>query len=336
MPTLSACLIARNEQELLSDCLRSIVGVVDEIVVADTGSSDDTKAIAARMGARVLDVVWDDDFARARNAALDAVRTPWVLVIDADERLDRGTTSRLGAAMATNALAMLVAVDSDDGRGRVERRLLPRLFQRHPAIRFDRPVHESIMNALAALGQLNLVDSGVRIIHIGYRHEVVKTRNKVARNLRILRRADREGGDLFNLYKLAQTLSGPDQAEEQQAAWLRALGRAEALDEDERRQLPFLPTIYFQAALGHRRHGDPRAATAALDLGIGRHPESPELHWLRADLAVDEGDVLRAANELSLAADAPGRPGLAGVDPAAIKQLIAGTAKRVLDLHRAS
>ena len=293
-PTLTACLIARDEHMLLGDCLRSVASHVDEIVVADTGSTDDTPGLAASMGARVLHVAWEDDFAKARNAALEAVRTAWVLVIDADERLDAATAPCIRPALATGALAVLVAVDSELEDGHEERRLLPRLFRNHPGIRFDRPVHESIMNALAALGTADLAVSGVRITHLGYRSEVVKARGKLERNLRILRDADQKGGDLFNLYKLAQTLSGPEHSAEQQHMWLRALERAEGLGPRDRQELPFLPTIYLQAALGHRRTGDTRAASKVAEMGIERHPESPELHWIRAELAVDEGDVTRA------------------------------------------
>jgi glycosyltransferase involved in cell wall biosynthesis len=83
---VSACLIVRDEAARLRDCLESLRDFVTEIVVADTGSQDDTISIALEYGARVLCVPWRDSFAAARNAALAACWQPWVLSIDADER----------------------------------------------------------------------------------------------------------------------------------------------------------------------------------------------------------------------------------------------------------
>jgi hypothetical protein len=86
-PLIAATLIVRDEAAHLPDCLASVRGVVDEIVVYDTGSVDGTPELARAAGARVLQGYWDDDFARARNAALEMTRAHWVLIIDADERL---------------------------------------------------------------------------------------------------------------------------------------------------------------------------------------------------------------------------------------------------------
>lgn len=85
-PLLAATLIVKNEATNLPGCLASLRGLVDEICVYDTGSTDGTREIARAAGARVLAGYWDDDFARARNAALDMTRATWALVVDADER----------------------------------------------------------------------------------------------------------------------------------------------------------------------------------------------------------------------------------------------------------
>ena len=87
MARLTLCLIARNEEEMLPGCLASVRGVVDEVVVVDTGSTDRTRQVAAEAGALVLDRPWDDDFAAPRNLALSRATAGWVLALDADERL---------------------------------------------------------------------------------------------------------------------------------------------------------------------------------------------------------------------------------------------------------
>ncbi len=87
MARLSLCMIVKDEAEMLPECLASVQGVVDEIVIVDTGSTDDTVAIAHAAGAKVVHEPWQNDFARARNAALAHATGDYVLQLDADERL---------------------------------------------------------------------------------------------------------------------------------------------------------------------------------------------------------------------------------------------------------
>jgi glycosyltransferase involved in cell wall biosynthesis len=84
---LSAALIVRDEATMLGDCLRSLRGLVDEILVVDTGSTDGTPDLAAGLGARIVTFPWQGDFAAARNEALARARGRWILYIDADERI---------------------------------------------------------------------------------------------------------------------------------------------------------------------------------------------------------------------------------------------------------
>src|SRR4029453_16586622 len=84
-PLLSACLIVKDEEDSLGACLASLVGVADEIVVYDTGSTGGTVEVARAAGATVVEGEWHDDFGRARNAALEHCTGTWILHVDADE-----------------------------------------------------------------------------------------------------------------------------------------------------------------------------------------------------------------------------------------------------------
>ena len=86
--TISLCMIVRDEAATLAQCLDSVEGVVDEIIVVDTGSTDATGEIAARYQARVYYLDWPDDFAAARNVSLAHATEDWVLVLDAEEVLN--------------------------------------------------------------------------------------------------------------------------------------------------------------------------------------------------------------------------------------------------------
>ena len=80
-------MIVRNEETHLESCLASIVGQVDQIVVVDTGSTDKTLEIAWKYGALIVQRPWSEDFAVARNCALDHANSDWILYIDADSKI---------------------------------------------------------------------------------------------------------------------------------------------------------------------------------------------------------------------------------------------------------
>lgn len=87
MISISLCMIVKNEEDVLERCLKSAEGVADEIIVVDTGSSDETKSIARRLGAKVFDFQWTDDFAAARNYAFSQASCDYLFWLDADDVL---------------------------------------------------------------------------------------------------------------------------------------------------------------------------------------------------------------------------------------------------------
>src|SRR5690348_3827247 len=86
--TISLCMIVKNEEKYLERCLKSVEGVVDEIIIVDTGSTDQTTEIAEKFGAKILRYQWNDDFSSARNYSLKNAKCDWILILDADEELD--------------------------------------------------------------------------------------------------------------------------------------------------------------------------------------------------------------------------------------------------------
>ena len=88
--TISLCMITKNEEKFLEQCLNSIKDIVDEIIIVDTGSTDKTKEIAKKFNAKIFDFKWIDDFSAARNESIRHAAKEWVLVLDADEILDEG------------------------------------------------------------------------------------------------------------------------------------------------------------------------------------------------------------------------------------------------------
>ena len=133
---LSLSMIVRDEAAQIEACLRSVQGFADELVVVDTGSTDDTVARAQALGARVEQIPWPGDFAPARNQALQWVSGDWVLVLDADERLRPEAWAPLRALMAQPDVLLINLLRHERGAVQSPYSNVSRLFRRHPAIQW--------------------------------------------------------------------------------------------------------------------------------------------------------------------------------------------------------
>ena len=197
MPRLTLATIARDEEEFLPGCLESVRGVVDDMVVVDTGSRDGTVALARAAGATVVEHRWSDDFSAARNAALEHVRDGYLLVLDADERLARRGARALREAVAHGELDCGVlplhnASRLDDTEEAILEGdaalsapiLLGRLLRRTPDLRWEGSVHEHLTAWASAHPLRAVVDAP--ILHYGEVASVREARQKSARNRRLL------------------------------------------------------------------------------------------------------------------------------------------------------
>jgi len=223
---IALCMIVKDEARFLARCLESVRGAVDEIIVVDTGSRDDSVAIARRAGAVVLEHAWTHDFAAARNFALAATKADFVLQLDADEELAKGAAKALRAAIKQPVDAWLLrlhhATRLDADRSAVvaghpdarvgDEQNLPRLFRRDA--RYSGAIHEDIGEWLHARGgRLGHVDAD--IVHWGRTAEVVAEKGKAERNQSLLRKAAAdEPGLLYHGYLATELLDcgKPDEA----------------------------------------------------------------------------------------------------------------------------
>ena len=119
-PTISLCMIVKNEEKDLARCLDSVCGLVDEIIIVDTGSTDGTVEIAQRYQVQLEKIEWPGNFAIARNMSLKKAVSDWILVLDADEYLDPASSEILKAVLAeTKAMGLQVCVRNSAAPWRV-------------------------------------------------------------------------------------------------------------------------------------------------------------------------------------------------------------------------
>ncbi len=222
---ISAALIVRDEEKHLDGCLQSISGLVDEIVVVDTGSSDRSRKIAAAHGARLVDYEWRDDFAAARNHAIDHVTGDWILYIDADERVRAGDRRAVEAALAKPGLcACTVRFHPRTGFTAYPEY---RLFRHDPRIRFRGAIHETILpdlEGIVAAGQGRIGSAPLTIDHLGYDGD---QSHKSERNLRLLQKQVREDPRRIYLWwHLGCVHRDRGEMTEAEAAWWEGVGIA--------------------------------------------------------------------------------------------------------------
>ena len=191
---ISLCMITRDEEQFLSRCLSSVQGMVDEIVVVDTGSVDRTIGIARSFDARIYHFEWIDDFSAARNFSLSKASGDWVFSLDADEVISERDHIHLksltrAAADRYTAYSMVTRNYTNDsnqvgwvannGRYRGQEAgsgWIPtekvRLFANHNRIRYEYPVHEMVEPSLHREG-LEIQVCSIPIHHYGPLFEVI-------------------------------------------------------------------------------------------------------------------------------------------------------------------
>lgn len=141
---LSACLIVKNEKDHIKDVLSSLAGI-DEIVVADTGSSDNTVALAKEFTDKVFtDYVWNDDFAEARNHALSKCTGDWIISIDGDEVLEEGGLEKIRKIIENATPEQFHFSVLMTHKGSRHQHDLPRIFRNDGSILWVGAAHETL------------------------------------------------------------------------------------------------------------------------------------------------------------------------------------------------
>jgi FkbM family methyltransferase len=242
-PTLSVCMIVKNEERHLAYCLNSLSPVADEMIVVDTGSTDKTKQIAEAFGAQVHDFEWTNDFAVARNHSLSKAHGDWILVMDADEvisPLDYAKLKKLIFKKDKTAYNFItrnyVARTAGDGwvsndntyiHEQAGRGWYPsakvRLFPNNEKIRFEQPIHELVEYSLQRMG-FTRQESVIPIHHYG-ELDAKKATIKDAQYYELgLQKMRESGGDFRSVWELAVQAAELGKTEESIELWHKVLG----------------------------------------------------------------------------------------------------------------
>ena len=191
MATISLCVITKNEQNNIARCIGSIKKCVSEIIVVDTGSMDETVDIAENLGARVFSYQWADDFAAARNFALDQTTGDWIVFLDADEYFEPDKSINLHTVVKKvhgnrkiDAVCILMKHTERLDGPVIAHTQIVRLFRRSRAIRYQGRIHEAIFKHGSSPVVVYVPESTLAIRHTGYSQTTLP--EKARRNLPLL------------------------------------------------------------------------------------------------------------------------------------------------------
>jgi glycosyltransferase involved in cell wall biosynthesis len=184
-------MIVKNEAANIARCIESYKEIVSEIIVVDTGSTDDTVAIAKSLGAKAFYYQWNNHFANAKNFAIDQAHGDWIIFLDADEYFADNMARHIpwfiqrAVKDGDEAIACkLVNLDAENG-GVLNDMFQVRIFRRHKSIRYQNSIHEALTKKNGGkIATLTADPAQLAVYHTGYSDSLSRT--KMARNLPLL------------------------------------------------------------------------------------------------------------------------------------------------------
>lgn len=298
-PFLSLCMIVKNESQHLTRCLASAQAYVDEIVVVDTGSQDDTVAIAQQFGASVKHFGWCDDFAAARNFSLAQVTGNWILILDADEELvvdDRqfrqslvtAPPELLGFALSRTEVTLL----EGDLTGGVH----VRLFRNDRQLRYQGRYHEQLRHQDGK--PLTVAElPALKIQHYGNSDEQAVLHKTVARDIPLLESMRQEDGlSLWLLDCLARNYIRVGNLEKSQECYQEVGDRLfpHLLSGEPPTEFFWVPTLLYTLAEQALEQEDLETARLLVQRGLEWCPNYPPLNYVAGEMLLLLGFPLGA------------------------------------------
>jgi glycosyltransferase involved in cell wall biosynthesis len=273
---ISLCMIVRDEERVLGDCLKSAKDVFSQMIVVDTGSKDRTKEIAMAHGAQVYEIKWPDSFAAARNESMKYAKGNWIFWLDADDTLPFDSAlalldSAINAPKDVFGYVMPVQFVETElaGATRVDHL---KLFRNLPGLAFEGRIHEQILPSLRAKGGRIARINGV-VLHSGYDTSKEGQAKKRIRDEKLLKLdLDERPEHPFVLFNLGMTAHYCDD----HVAALEWLCRSLAVSQPEESHVR---KIYALTGVSQRKLGRNSLAVDTFTKGLEVVGEDPELRF---------------------------------------------------------
>ncbi|WP_027092639.1 glycosyltransferase [Cohnella thermotolerans] len=278
---ISVCMIARNEEGRIGQALSSIPAHFEKVVV-DTGSEDRTVEEARQHGAKVFFASWNDDFAEARNESMKYATGDYILILDADEKLEDGAEDQIRKFDLEHPGRAGTARIRNWSDGDWTQHRMIRLLPNRPEFRFFGAVHEQVYeNGLPA----DILHSGVVIQHYGYDKEIYQTARKYERYQSLYKKSLKENPDNgYMWYQLGKLHYSQKEYAKAQEAFEEGIRL-------EQFSYYYYPPMLVQYGYTLKELGCSKQAYAFLQPFAEYYSNFPDLPFLLAILAMDIGDL---------------------------------------------
>ena len=299
---LSVCILLKDDAPSLRRLTAMVHELADEVVVVcDEPIADDFQAAADQGRARLIPHHWQNNFAAARNAGLEAARGEWIFWIDSDETLivpDARTFRKL--LQRQDVLGYYVTIQDEGGAASMSPRQHPSLYRRHEELRYKGRIHEHFVTQMEVVAErcdMKVLSSPIRLTHTGYHPE--KRSSKQQRNIAYLElELTERPGQLYYLIELGRMLllSGQPRGHAVLADAAKVLLR------NLRGARAPLPNVaaFLEYALSYAPVDFPVSREAAVETALRWFPAIPPLVWLAARWNYQQGKLAEAARLLKL------------------------------------
>lgn len=289
MSTLSICLIINNESNCLRRCLSSIKAIASEIVVVDTGSTDDSIQVASEFGALIFSFEWENDFSSARNYSLDKASGEWILVLDGDEEIERNSHELIQEKIRTpNIDAYLLTVRkalNNQHEILAASSLQLRLFRNNKNYQYQGIIQEQILDSILDQNPSTVIEiaSNITIIHHGYTKEDTTDNDRLKRNVdQIKQTLERESEEPLKYFFLGREYYHHDRFSEALDYFRLAYDKSDC-------QAVYIPDLQRSIITSLYMLGKSSEALAFANDALNTRTDSADLYYLKGIIYKDLG-----------------------------------------------
>ncbi|PYY29579.1 glycosyltransferase family 2 protein [Paenibacillus illinoisensis] len=281
---ISACILTLNEEKQIGESIKSILDYVEEVVVLDTGSTDRTIEEATVAGARVHQVKWVQDFSYARNELINLASSPYILMMDADERYKGNGKDLLQYINQSSLPGRVKIINKLDGGEQTETFTI-RIFPNNGVYKYKGTIHEQLTESDAVVvGE----DTEIPIYHFGYTKENIERKRKVDRNLDLLlRELDNNAEDPYLLYQIAKTFYVSKNYVEASSYYKMSL----LYLEENNLNYKFIPNLLLQYSYSLLNEKNWVELEKNLLESIEKYPDFTDLYYIYASWIIEEKKI---------------------------------------------
>lgn len=278
--SISLCMIVKDEELVLENCLTSVKDLVDEIIIVDTGSTDKTKDIARKYGAKIFDFPWENDFSKARNYSLKHAKCDWILLLDADEVLNEYDIPKFQSLMDNPNYDgyhfTILNYLHDNNTSDYATHYAFRFLRNTRTYQFTGSIHEQIENTYAEFDPSKFSLADITLYHFGYTTSIVKSKNKRERNMPLLKKSLEESPDNpFFLFNMGNEYMADNY-------YLEALNYYKKAYEHITSDQAYTPHLYYRMILCFIELKEYSNALSMVFKALKQYPECTDIEYCKA------------------------------------------------------